>query len=123
MSTGLASFIMMWTDTLMPGRYLEPGAAGLYNGAAPIAKLLPIFLNSTEVIFPPLAATLYARDNSKNSRRSTNFSPSRYSRQVPLCSHVPVPEATIRFFFDTKYPPRQLPPDSGDKVHGLHSLD
>jgi len=107
MLTGLASFIMTWTDTLMLGHYLGPRAAGLYNGAAPIAKLLPIFLNSAGVIFPPLATALYARGQLEEFKRVYQvLTKWIFIATFPLFALMFLfPEATIGFFFGPKYTP------------------
>ena len=45
----------------MLGYYKTSEVVGLYNSASPLAKLLPIFLNSAGFIYPPLATALYAQ--------------------------------------------------------------
>lgn len=69
MFTGIAGFVMTWTDTLMLGYYKTSEVVGLYNSAAPLAKLLPIFLSSAGFIYPPLATTLYAQGKVEELKR------------------------------------------------------
>jgi len=107
MLTGLASFIMTWTDTLMLGHYLGPEVVGLYNGAAPIAKLLPVFLNSAGMIFPPLATTLYARGQLEEFKRVYQvLTKWIFLLTLPIFTVMFLfPRATIAFFFGPKYTP------------------
>nr|CCE70613.1 TPA: hypothetical protein PAB2422 [Pyrococcus abyssi GE5] len=61
MLEGIAGFVMRWTDTLMLGYYRTSEVVGLYNAATPIVRVLPLFLNSVGIIYPSLAAILYAQ--------------------------------------------------------------
>jgi len=105
MLTGITGFVMTWTDTLMLGYYWGSETVGLYNGAAPIARLLPLFLNSAGLVFPPLATVLYARGNIKELGRVYQILTKWiFLATFPLFSLVLLfPEATISFFFGVKY--------------------
>lgn len=107
MMTGIAGFVMTWTDTLMLGYYLGSNVVGLYNGAAPIARLLPVFLNSAGLIFPPLATVLYAHGKIEELgwvyQVLTKWI---FLATFPLFTLMFLfPEATIGFFFGSKYLP------------------
>ncbi|NJE62098.1 flippase [Thermococcus sp. 21S7] len=105
MLTGIAGFVMTWTDTLMLGYYLGSDVVGLYNGAAPIAKLLPVFLNSAGLIFPPLATVLYAHGKIDELNRVYQILTKWiFLATFPLFALIFLfPEATINLFFGPKY--------------------
>ncbi len=107
MLTGIAGFVMTWTDTLMLGYYLGSEVVGLYNGAAPIARLLPLFLNSAGLIFPPLATVLYAHGKIEELGRVYQvLTKWIFLATFPLFALMFLfPEATIGFFFGSKYLP------------------
>ncbi|ASJ15375.1 flippase [Thermococcus radiotolerans] len=105
MLTGIAGFVMTWTDTLMLGYYLGSDVVGLYNGAAPIAKLLPIFLNSAGLIFPPLATVLYTHGKINELNRVYQILTKWiFLGTFPLFALIFLfPAATINLFFGAKY--------------------
>ncbi|WP_148882924.1 flippase [Thermococcus aciditolerans] len=105
MLTGIAGFVMTWTDTLMLGYYLGSEVVGLYNAAAPIARLLPIFLNSAGLIFPPLATVLYAHGKVEELKRVYQILTKWiFLATFPLFALIFLfPEVTISFFFGAKY--------------------
>ena len=107
MLTGIAGFVMTWTDTLMLGYYRGSEVVGLYNGAAPIARLLPLFLNSAGLIFPPLATVLYAHGKIEELGRVYQvLTKWIFLATFPLFALMFLfPEATIGFFFGSKYIP------------------
>jgi O-antigen/teichoic acid export membrane protein len=59
---GLASLITGWTDTLMLGYFCTSSEVGIYNAAAPTAKLLQIVPGAFALIFMPVVTELYARN-------------------------------------------------------------
>lgn len=105
MFTGIAGFVMTWTDTLMLGYYKTSEVVGLYNSAAPLAKLLPIFLNSAGFIYPPLATALYAQGKVEELKRVYQvLTKWIFLATLPLFAMMILfPEATIGFFFGAKY--------------------
>lgn len=54
--------IMGRIDTLMLGYFINPVQVGIYHAAFPTAILLLVVLTSTEMIFMPVAAELYAKN-------------------------------------------------------------
>lgn len=60
--SSILGFVMTWIDTLMIGYYLSATSVGVYNAAAPIAKLLPVILNSVAFLYVPVASKLYAQN-------------------------------------------------------------
>lgn len=105
MLNGILWFVMNWTDTLMLGYYRTSEAVGLYNAASPLARLLPIFLTSTEFLYLPIASRLYAQNKIDEMKRTYQV----LTKWVFLLT-LPIfgvmflfPEATIGFFFGEKY--------------------
>ncbi|XRO75838.1 flippase [Methanocaldococcus sp. 28A] len=105
MFTGIAGFIMTWTDTLMLGFYKTSEAVGLYNAAASLAKLLPIVLYSAGFIYPPLATALYAQGKINKLKRVYQvLTKWMFLATLPLFILMFLfPEATLGFFFGEKY--------------------
>ncbi len=58
---GVTAYVMNWTDTLMLGALRGTLDTGLYNAAAPLARLAPRLLEAAAYLYLPLAATVYAR--------------------------------------------------------------
>lgn len=107
MLTGIAGYVMTWTDTLMLGYFKTSEVVGLYNVAAPLAKLLPIFLSSAGFIYPPLATTLYAQEKIEELKRVYQvLTKWLFLVTLPLFAIVFLfPEAAIGLFFGSKYLP------------------
>jgi len=105
MFVGILNFLMTWTDTLMLGYYKGSSVVGLYNAASPLARLIPIFLNSAGVIYPPLVMTLYAQGSMKKMGRVYQILTKWiFLMTLPLFAVMFLfPEATISFLFGPKY--------------------
>ncbi|MFA4662854.1 flippase [Pyrococcus kukulkanii] len=105
MLTGILSFVMTWADTLMLGYYKSSEVVGLYNAASPIAKLLPIFLNSAAFLYAPIASQLYAQEKLGELKRVYQILTKWvFLLTLPIFSVMFLfPEATIGFFFGAKY--------------------
>ncbi len=69
MLTGILSYIMGWTDTLMLGHYFNSSVVGLYSTASPLAKFIPVFLSSAGFLFMPVATSFYTRGKLEELRR------------------------------------------------------
>ena len=67
---GLAGLITSWTDTLMLGYFCTPPEVGIYNVAAPTAKLMGIVLSAFGIIFMPVVTELYAKNKIENLRNA-----------------------------------------------------
>lgn len=61
MATSILAMVITWTDTLMLGYFKGPEVVGLYNGALPLATLIPIALSSMGFIYVPIASSLYGK--------------------------------------------------------------
>lgn len=105
MLTGILGFVMTWADTLMLGYYKSSEVVGLYNAASPLAKLLPIFLNSAAFLYAPTASQLYAQEKLGELKRVYQILTKWvFLLTLPIFSVMFLfPEATIGFFFGTKY--------------------
>ena len=105
MLTGILAFIMTRTDTLMLGYYLNSEIVGIYNAAAPLANMLPIFLNSTGFLYMPIASQLYAQEKLREMGRVYQIL-TKWVFLLTLPAFAVMflfPEAVINFFFGTKY--------------------
>ncbi|MCD6372070.1 MAG: flippase, partial [Thermococcus sp.] len=105
MLTGILGFIMTRTDTLMLGYYEGSEIVGIYNAAAPLAGMLPIFLNSAGFLYVPIASRLYAQGKlGELGRVYQILTKWVFLLTLPLFSVMFLfPEATINFFFGAKY--------------------
>ncbi|CAD5243169.1 Capsular polysaccharide biosynthesis protein [Thermococcus camini] len=105
MLTGILDYVMGWTDSLMLGYYFDPDTVGLYNGAAPIARLLPLFLNSMGFLYMPIATAFFTGGDidglRKLYRTTTRWV---FILTFPVFFFVFVfPESAINLFFGSKY--------------------
>ena len=57
----MLNMIMSWTDILMLGYFKTTDVVGLYNGALPLAHLIPMTLNSMGFIYVPIVSGLYSK--------------------------------------------------------------
>lgn len=96
---------MNWTDTLMLGYDKSSDVVGLYNAAAPIARLVPIFLNFAGFLYAPIAAQLYAQGELKEMGRTYQILTKWiFCLTLPIFSMMFLfPETIIYFFFGDKY--------------------
>jgi len=111
MFTGILSFIMNWTDTLMLGYYKGSEIVGIYNAATPLARLIPLFLNSAAFLYSPMVSGLYARGKLEEMKRVYQvLTKWIFMLTLPIFSVMFLfPEATIRFIFGSKYLEAALP--------------
>ena len=61
LAVAILGMVMNWTDTLMLGYFKTADVVGLYNGALPIAHLIPIALTSAGFIYVPIVSGLYSK--------------------------------------------------------------
>ncbi|RLF83583.1 flippase [Thermococci archaeon] len=103
--SGIMVFVMNWADTLMLGYYKSSEVVGLYNAASPLTKLIRIFLTSAAFLYPPIASQLYARGRINEMKRIYQILTKWiFILTLPVFSIMFLfPEATINFFFGTKY--------------------
>lgn len=97
--------LMTWTDTLMLGYYKDSDVVGLYNAATPLAKFLPILLNSMAFLYIPLTSSLYAQGKIRELARIYQITTKWvFLLAFPLFSATFLfPEVVISFLFGSKY--------------------
>jgi len=61
LAVAMLNMIMSWTDILMLGYFKTADVVGLYNGALPLAHLIPMTLNSMGFIYVPIVSGLYSK--------------------------------------------------------------
>jgi len=105
MFVGILNFLMTWTDTLMLGYYKGSEVVGLYNAASPLARLIPIFLNSAAILYAPIVTSLYAQGKMKEMGRVYQILTKWiFLLTLPIFSVMFLfPEVTILFIFGEKY--------------------
>ncbi|NJE85499.1 flippase [Thermococcus sp. CX2] len=105
MLTGILDYVMSWTDTLMLGYYMTSEVVGLYNAAAPIARMLPVFLNSAGFLYIPTATAFFAQGKLLEMKRIYQVI-TRWIFLLTFPAFVLIlvfPEATIGALFGPKY--------------------
>lgn len=70
LGTSLLSVLLVRSDTILLGYFMDASDVGLYNGAAPIARILQFIQSSIGYIFLPVITALYARRQIEELRRS-----------------------------------------------------
>jgi len=105
LTLGMFLLIMTWTDTLMLGYFKSPDAVGLYNGALPLAQLIPLPLGAMGFLFLPVISSLYSRDLTEEIGRNYKVVTKWiFSASLPvflvLCLF---PEVTLSFLFGSQY--------------------
>ncbi|ALM76386.1 flippase [Thermococcus barophilus] len=107
MLTGIAGFVMTWTDTLMLGYYKGSDVVGLYNAATPLARLLPVFLSSSAFLYPAMVSPLYVQGEIEEMKRVYQvLTKWVFLLTLPIFSLMFLfPETVINFFFGAKYFP------------------
>ncbi|MBO8175043.1 MAG: flippase [Thermococcus sp.] len=105
MFVGILNFLMTWTDTLMLGYYKSSEVVGLYTAASPLARLIPIFLNSAGILYAPIVTSLYAQGKINEMKRTYQILTKWiFLLTLPIFSVMFLfPEATILFIFGGKY--------------------
>ncbi|MDA8326857.1 MAG: polysaccharide biosynthesis C-terminal domain-containing protein, partial [Nitrospiraceae bacterium] len=62
----ITTMVIMWTDTLMVGRYINAQAVGTYSVSVSLVNLLLFPLTALGYVFLPIAGELYANDRTGN---------------------------------------------------------
>lgn len=66
--SGVAGIVMTYMDTLMLGVFRGAREVGLYNAAAPLARIVLLVLGSAGYIVLPLFSEIYAREGAEGLR-------------------------------------------------------
>ncbi|AIJ04925.1 polysaccharide biosynthesis protein [Methanocaldococcus bathoardescens] len=101
----ILAFIMNWTDILMVGYYLSSEFVGFYNTAAPLARLIPIFLDSAAFLYAPIVSGLYASGKIEDMKTTYQILTKWiFLATLPIFAMMFLfPKAVIGFFFGVKY--------------------
>ncbi|MFC1848236.1 flippase, partial [Chloroflexota bacterium] len=70
LGSAMLALIIQWTDTLMLGYFKTASDVGLYNGALPLARLIPIPLASMNFLYVPVLTQLYSKGLTNEMKRS-----------------------------------------------------
>lgn len=70
LTTSMLALILSWSDTMILGYFRTPDIVGLYNAAHPIASIIPMMLTSMILIYSPITAELYSRNQIDEIRKN-----------------------------------------------------
>lgn len=70
--TGVLSFILDWTDTLMIGYFKTTSEVGIYNAAGPTAALMFVFSGALISLFLPIMTQFYSKKKIKEMKKVYN---------------------------------------------------
>jgi O-antigen/teichoic acid export membrane protein len=103
--TAMLVMIVQWTDTIMLGYFKTSSDVGLYNGALPLARLIPIPLTSMAFIYVPVVSQLYSRGLMKEVKRSYQvLTKWIFSISLPIALILLLfPITTLNFLFGYQY--------------------
>jgi O-antigen/teichoic acid export membrane protein len=102
---GMLSMLVHWTDSLMLGYFRGAGSVGLYNSAVPLARLIPMLLSTTGLVYLPLASELHGQDRLDALARTYQvLTKWVFSLALPLFSVLVLfPRTVLSFFFGVGY--------------------
>ena len=105
LAVAMLGMVMNWTDILMLGYFKTPDVVGLYNGAMPLARLIPLFLGSAAFIYTPITSGLYSKKLMEEMGRTYQvLTKWIFFVTIPLFSILFLfPEAVLNFLFGTDY--------------------
>jgi O-antigen/teichoic acid export membrane protein len=101
----MLGMVMHWTDTLMLGYFKTPEVVGLYNGALPLANLIPVVLMSMRFLYVPIASQLYSQNLMSELRRTyAILTKWMFSLTLPLFLIIFLfPETILNILFGSRY--------------------
>lgn len=101
----ILGMMMGWTDTLMLGYFKTPDVVGLYNGALPLAHLIPIALTSAGFIYVPISSGLYSKKLMEEMGRTYQvLTKWIFSVTIPIFFILFLfPETILNFLFGMNY--------------------
>ena len=105
LAVAMLNMIMSWTDILMLGYFKTPDVVGLYNGALPLAHLIPIALTSAGFIYVPIISGLYSKKLMEEMGRTYQvLTKWIFSVTIPLFFILFLfPEAVLNLLFGMNY--------------------
>ncbi|MBU7013779.1 MAG: flippase [Theionarchaea archaeon] len=111
LSVTVLNMVMQWTDTIMLGSFKTSDVVAVYNAALPLARLIPLALSSSTLIFVPIMSELFSMGLTKEMKRTYQIVTRwGFSLAVPLFSIFFVfPVTVLQFFFGVSYGEAALP--------------
>ena len=105
LAVAMLIMIMSWTDILMLGYFKTSDVVGLYNGALPLAHLIPMTLNSMGFIYVPIVSGLYSKKLMGEMRRTYQvLTKWIFSVTIPIFFILFLfPEVVLNFLFGLNY--------------------
>ncbi|MEJ2697622.1 MAG: flippase [Candidatus Sulfobium sp.] len=70
LASTIMSLALMWSDTLMLGRYSTPAVVGTYSVSVSLVRLLLFPLSALGYVFLPIAGEIYAKKKSQELKRT-----------------------------------------------------
>ncbi len=107
----IMGLVMAWTDMFMLGLFLTPAKVGLYNGAVPLAKYLPMVLASAAFLYLPISSYLIGQNKLADLKRVYQvITKWIFAATLPLfCILVFFPAAVLSLLFGSEYVGAALP--------------
>ena len=105
LGSSMLVLIIHWTDTLMLGYFKDSEVVGLYNGALPLAQVIPVTLTSMGFIYVPVAARLYSQGHTEELKRSYQvLTKWIFSLSLPVAMLLLLfPDTILSLFFGSEY--------------------
>ncbi|KXA93131.1 hypothetical protein AKJ65_06630 [candidate division MSBL1 archaeon SCGC-AAA259E19] len=105
LGTSILFQVMDWTDTILLGVFKSSEIVGLYQGAYPLAKTIPLALGGAGFLFLPILTGLYSDGKRDNSRRIYQIS-TKWIFYLSLSLFFLLflfPEMILNFLFGPEY--------------------
>jgi len=101
----IMGLVMAWTDMFMLGLFLPPAKVGLYNGAVPLAKYLPMVLGAAAFLYLPISSYLIGQNKLADLKRVYQvITKWIFAATLPLfCILVFFPGAVLTLLFGAEY--------------------
>jgi len=108
---GVSNMVLVWTDSLMLGRYAGAEDVGVYNVGISLARLLAFPLTALSFVFLPLAGEMHSRQQHAELRRTYQvLTKWVFAATLPLFFVLFFfPEMTITFLFGERLVEAALP--------------
>ncbi|MDA8089253.1 MAG: flippase [Nitrospiraceae bacterium] len=94
---GVTGMIIMWTDTIMVGRYINAQAVGTYSVSVSLVNLLNFPLQALAYVFLPIAGEIYA--SSRQGHKGLQDLKRAYQVLTKWAFTVTLPIFFVLFFF------------------------
>ena len=103
--SGIASQVLVHTDTIMLGYFGTAKQVGMYNAAVPLFHLVPIFLTAMAFIYAPVAARMVGQGKDDELRvLYPNVTKWLFIFTLPMCFiFLFYPSQVLRLLFGARY--------------------